>query len=129
MDSNTKFKTIDEYIAAYPENVQKLLEQLRSIIKKTAPEAEEIISYNMPAFKLKGIIVYFAAHKEHIGFYALPTGNEAFKKELSQYKTGKGSVQFPFEKGIPVALVKKIVKFRVKENLEKAKAKTKKLTK
>lgn len=117
---------INEYIASFPENVQKLLEQVRSIIKKAAPEATEAISYAMPTFKLNGILVHFAAFQNHIGFYALPSGNEAFQKELSEYKTGKGSIQFPLDKPLPEALITKIVKFRAQENLEKALTKKKK---
>ena len=116
----------NEYIASFPENVQKLLEQVRSIIKKAAPEATEAISYAMPTFKLNGILVHFAAFQNHIGFYALPSGNEAFQKELSEYKTGKGSIQFPLDKPLPEALITKIVKFRAQENLEKALTKKKK---
>ncbi|MGB8217096.1 MAG: DUF1801 domain-containing protein [Candidatus Methanoperedens sp.] len=115
-----QFKTIDEYISTFPKNVRDILEKLRQTIKKSAPEAEETISYQMPAFKLNGKnLVYFAAFKNHIGFYPIPSGIEAFKKELSPYKQGKGSVQFPIEKPIPYDLVKKIVIFRVNENPEK----------
>lgn len=117
---------IDEYIASFPENIQKLLEQIRSIIQKAAPEAIETISYAMPTFKLNGILVHFAAFQNHIGFYALPSGNEAFQKELSAYKTGKGSIQFPLNEPLPEALITEIVKFRVQENLEKALMKKKK---
>ncbi len=119
-------KTIDEYIAGYPPNVQKILQQIRRTIRKAAPDAEETISYRMPTFTLKGNLVYFAAFKSHIGFYPIPTGIEAFKKELAVYKQGKGSVQFPIDKPLPVNLIARIVKFRVKENLERAKAKEKK---
>lgn len=115
----TKIKDVDSYIAAFPEDVQIILEQVRNAIKSSAPKAEEVISYNMPAFKFHGILVYIAAFKNHIGFYALPSGHKAFEKELSVYKQGKGSVQFPLEKPMPLALIKKMVKFRVKENLEK----------
>lgn len=115
-----QFKTINEYISTFPKNVQDILEKIRQTIKKSAPEAEETISYQMPTFKLNGKnLVHFAAFKNHIGFYPIPSGIEAFKKELSSYKQGKGSVQFPIEKPIPYDLVKKIVIFRVKENLEK----------
>lgn len=117
---------INEYIASFPKNVQKLLEQIRSIIQKAAPEATEAISYAMPTFKLNGILVHFAAFQNHIGFYALPSGNEAFQKELSAYKTGKGSIQFPINEPLPEALITKIVKFRVQENLEKVLTKKKK---
>lgn len=123
---NNKPNDINEYIASFPENIQKLLEQVRSIIKKAAPEATETISYAMPTFKLNGILVHFAAFQNHIGFYALPSGNEAFQKELSAYKTGKGSIQFPLDEPLPEALITKIVKFRVQENLEKALMKKKK---
>ncbi len=118
-------KNIDEYIASFPDHIQERLKRLRMIIKQAAPQAEETISYAMPAFKLDDNLVYFAAFKNHIGFYALPTGNEFFKKELSVYKTGKGSVQFPVDKPLPLELITKIVKFRVKENLERAKNKNK----
>ena len=118
------FKDIDSYIAEQVPDVRARLEQIRQAIKTTAPKAEEVISYGMPAFKFHGMLVYFAAFKNHIGFYALPSGNEAFQKELSAYKQGKGSIQFPLDKPVPLALIKKIVKFRVKENLEKAKAKS-----
>lgn len=117
--------TIQDYIARQPEQVRVRLEIIRSTILKAAPKAVEVISYQMPAFKLNGMLVYFAAFKNHIGFYAMPTVHHAFKKELSVYKTGKGSVQFPLDKPLPVGLITKIVKFRVKENLERVKAKKK----
>jgi uncharacterized protein YdhG (YjbR/CyaY superfamily) len=120
-------KDIDEYIAGFPKEVQEVLEQVRSTIKKAAPAAEEAISYAMPTFKLnKKHLVYFAGYKNHIGFYPAPTGIETFQKELSVYKQGKGSVQFPLGKAMPVKLITRIVKYRVKENLEKAKKATKK---
>lgn len=122
----TKPKNIDEYIAGFPIETQKLLEQIRATIKKAAPEAKETISYAIPTFKLNGNLVHFAAFKNHIGFYPAPSGNEAFKKELSIYKGGKGTVQFPIDKPIPLNLITKIVKFRVKENLERIKTKAKK---
>lgn len=116
--------TIDEYIAGFPAGIQQLLEQVRATIKKAAPEAEEIISYGMPAFRYQGRgLVYFSAFKAHIGFYPIPSGMKAFKKELSSYKTGKGSVQFPLNEPMPLKLITDIVKFRVKENLAKAKIK------
>lgn len=118
-------KNVEEYISAFPEKVQDSLQRLRAIIKKAAPKAEEGISYGMPGYKLNGVLVYFAAFKNHIGFYATPTGHKAFKKELSVYKQGKGSVQFPIDKPIPLGLITKIVKFRVKENSEKVKSKKK----
>jgi uncharacterized protein YdhG (YjbR/CyaY superfamily) len=122
----TKPQTIDEYIAGFPKNVQKMLQEIRLAIKKAAPSAEETISYMMPAFSLKGSLVYFAAYKNHIGFYPTASGIESFKKEISAYEWAKGSVQFPLDKPMPLALVSKIVKFRVKENLERAVAKAKK---
>jgi len=121
MDGNKKqFKTIDEYIKASPTDVQGILQSLRLTIRKAAPEAVETISYQMPTFKLNGKgLVYFAAFKNHIGFYPIPSGIEAFKKELSRYKQGKGSVQFPIDKPIPYDLVRRIVRFRAKENRER----------
>jgi len=118
-------KTIDEYIAGFPKDVQAILEQVRQTIRQAAPDAEEKISYQMPAFTLKGNLVYFGAFKNHIGFYPIPSGIEEFKEELSAYEQGKGSVQFPLDKPIPYDLISRIVKFRVKENLAKAEAKKK----
>ncbi|SMC35203.1 iron chaperone [Cellulophaga tyrosinoxydans] len=112
-------KTIDEYMQLFSKETQVVLEEIRQTIKQEAPEAMEVISYKMPAFKYHGMLVYFAAYKNHIGFYALPSGNKEFVKELSGYKTGKGSVQFPLDKPMPLALIRKIVKFRVLENLSK----------
>jgi len=119
-------KNIDEYIAGFPPDIQELLERIRMTIRKAAPDAEEKISYQMPTFALKGNLVHFAACKNHIGFYPTPTGTEKFQKELSIYKGAKGSVRFPLDRPMPFALISKIVKFRVKENLERAKAKEKK---
>ncbi len=110
---------IDEYISCYPEDVQARLEQMRATIRKAAPDAEEVISYAMPAFKFNGLLVFFAAFKHHIGFYATPTGHEEFKDDLAAYKSGKGSVQFPFDKPLPLELIARIVEFRVKENLRR----------
>ncbi|MEP6795174.1 MAG: DUF1801 domain-containing protein [Saprospiraceae bacterium] len=110
---------IDEYNAGFPKEVRVLLEKMRSTIHKAAPKAEEIISYSMPAFKFKGLLVWYAAHTHHIGFYPRVSAMEAFKKELSPYKSAKGSVQFPFDKPLPVDLIGMMVKFRVQENLEK----------
>ena len=124
--TQTKPKTTDEYIAGFPPEVQSLLEKMRETIKKAAPETEETISYRMAAFALKGRLVYFAAFKKHIGFYPTSSGIKKFKKELSGYEGAKGSVRFPLDKPIPFALLGKIVKFRVKENLERARAKGKK---
>ena len=111
-----RVETIDEYIKDLPGNVQRILESVRQIIKKAAPEAVEAISYQMPTFKLNGKnLVHFAALKNHIGFYPIPSAVEAFKKELSVYKQGKGSVQFPIGDSVPLDLIKRIVEFRVKE--------------
>jgi uncharacterized protein YdhG (YjbR/CyaY superfamily) len=115
-------KTIDEYIKSFPKDIQTPLKKLREIIKKAAPESEEVISYQMPSFKLNGkYLVYFAAWKSHIGFYPMPSGRQAFKKELSKYKTSTGTAQFPLDKPLPVSLITKIVKYRVKEVSEKKK--------
>jgi len=118
-----KPKDIDEYIARYPKTTQKLLEQFRATVKKAAPKAEEVISYGMPAFKSNGLLVWFAAYSKHLGFYPRVSAIAAFTKELSAYKGAKGSVQFPLDKPLPLGLVARIVKFRVKENLAKQKAK------
>ncbi len=119
-------KTIDEYIARYPEEVQAILQKIRATIHAAAPDAEETISYQMPTFTYKGNLVYFAAFKNHIGFYPIPSGIEAFKEELSVYEQGKGSVQFPLSRPIPYNLITRIVKYRVEENDKKAAAKGKK---
>jgi uncharacterized protein YdhG (YjbR/CyaY superfamily) len=118
-------KDTDEYISQFPAEVQVKLQELRSVIKQAAPEAEETISYAMPAYKLKGILVYFAGHKNHIGFYPAASGVATFEKELSGYTTSKGTVQFPLDKPLPVDLIKMMVEFRVKENLQKAELKKK----
>jgi uncharacterized protein YdhG (YjbR/CyaY superfamily) len=120
-----KPKDTDQYISGFPYNIQEILEQLRGAIKKAAPEAVEVISYGMPAFKFNGMLVWYAAHSKHIGFYPGASGIEAFKKELSIYKGAKGSVQFPLDEAMPLGLVARIVKFRVIENLQKAKNKKK----
>jgi uncharacterized protein YdhG (YjbR/CyaY superfamily) len=122
----TKSRTIDEYIAGFPPEVQKVLEHLRTTIREAAPRAEETINYQIPTFTLKGNLVHFAAFKKHIGFYPTPTGIEKFKDELLKYEYAKGSIQFPLDKPLPVGLIGKIVKYRVKENLERAEAQGKK---
>lgn len=112
--------SVEQYIAAFPKNVQKRLRQVQQTIVQTAPDALETISYSMPAYKINGKpLVYFAGYKTHIGFYATPTGHEAFAHELNNYKQGKGSVQFPVDEPLPLDLIKRIVKFRVKENVAK----------
>ena len=126
METGVKFKTVDEYIGTFPVATKKIMQQVRKTIIDAAPEAEEVISYNMPAYKQEGMLVFFAAYKEHIGFYPTPGGVEAFKKELSVYNSAKGSVQFPLDKPMPLTLITKIVKYRVKENIEKASLKKKK---
>ncbi len=122
MNAN-KPKDIDEYIAGFPEETQMILEKIRATIRNAAPDAVEKISYGMPTFTQNGNLVYFAAYKNHIGFYATPKGNIAFQKEISIYKAGKGSIQFPIDESMPLNLIAQMVKFRVLENLEKAKTK------
>lgn len=112
-------KNIDQYIAEFSDNTQELLKNIRNTIKKAAPDAEEKISYSMPCFYYHGNLVYFAAFKNHIGFYALPETNIAFQKELAPYKTSKGTIQFSYDKPIPYHLIEKIVEFRIQENLDK----------
>ncbi|MEX0649808.1 MAG: DUF1801 domain-containing protein [Candidatus Andersenbacteria bacterium] len=120
MSSRKKFKTVPEYIDAFPKDVQKLLRDMRRTIRKAAPDAQEAIGYGIPAYKLRRPVIYFAAFKNHIGLYPMTsTVKKEFKKELSVYKQGKGTVQFPLDKPIPLSLVARIVKFRVKENLAK----------
>jgi len=116
-------KDIDQYIARFPADVQEILEKVRLTIREAAPEAKEKISYQMPTFTLEGNLVHFAGYKKHIGFYPTPSGIEKFKKEISVYKWAKGSVQFPLNQPIPYELISKIVTFRVKENLDRAKSK------
>ena len=115
-ESKTTFSSIDEYIETFPTLVQEKLQEIRLTIHESAPDATEAISYQMPTFKLNGNLVHFAAYEHHIGFYPIPTGMEAFKEELSHYKTGKGSVQFPLDQPLPLDLIRRIVEFRVKEN-------------
>ncbi len=119
----TKFKTIDEYHAAFPAEVQTILAEIRKTIKQAAPNAKEVISYNMPAFRQHGILVYYAAYEKHIGFYSLPSGNQAFQKQLAKYKQGKGSIQFPIDEPMPLKLITDMVKYRLKEDQEKYEAK------
>ena len=118
-------ENIDEYIRGFPKEIQNLLKEMKSTIQKAAPDAEEAIKYAMPTFVLNGNLVHFAAYKNHIGFYPAPSGIEAFKKELSAYEGSKGAIRFPLDKPLPLSLITKIVKYRVKQNLEKAKAKNK----
>ena len=117
--SELQIKTIDDYINQFPDEIKSKLESIRAAIKKAAPRAAEVISYGMPAFKQNKVLVYFAAGKNHIGFYPTPKPIVVFKKELGGYKTSKGAIQFPLDKKIPLALISKITKFRVKEDLAK----------
>ena len=123
--TQTPPKNIDEYIATFPKEVQSILQSVRTTIGMAAPEAEETINYQMPTFKLHGNLVHFAGYKNHVGLYPAPSGIEAFKKQLSVYKGAKGSVQFPIDQPMPLELISKIVKFRVKETMEKEKSKLK----
>ncbi len=117
--------TIDEYISGFPPEIQEILQRIRRTIQQAAPQATEAMAYQMPTFKLEGNLVHFAAFKHHIGFYPTPSGTEKFQTEIARYKHAKGSIQFPLDQPIPYALITKIVKFRVKENLAKASAKAK----
>ena len=125
MEKN-KIIDVDNYIESFPEQTRKILLKVRETIKQAAPEAEEKISYQMPTFWLNGNLIHFAAYKNHIGLYPTPSGIEVFKEELSAYKGAKGSVQFPINKEIPYDLISRIVKVRVKENLERAETKIQK---
>jgi uncharacterized protein YdhG (YjbR/CyaY superfamily) len=119
MENKSNYNSIDEYIATFPREIQEKLEELRTVIKDVVPEAQEKISYQMPTFALKGNLVHFAAFKNHIGFYPTPSGITAFDDELSIYKRAKGSAQFPIDQPLPLELIRKIVKYRVEENLGK----------
>lgn len=119
-------KSIDEYISKFPADIQVLLEQMRTTIRKAAPDATEKISYQMPTFFLKGNLVHFAALKNHIGFYPTPSAIIKFEKELKEYVSSKGAVQFPIDKPLPLKLVTRMVEFRVDETLKKAALKAKK---
>lgn len=126
MSPNTP-RDIDEYIAGFPADMQEKLREIRMTIKKAAPDAEEAISYKMPTFNLKGnYLIYFAAYKKHIALYPAPVGNEDFKEDISPYESGKGTLQFPLDKPIPLHLIRKIVKYRVEEILARVAAKAKK---
>lgn len=117
--TRNNFRTIDEYIKSFPKDIQKILETVRQTIKKTAPDADEAISYQIPTFKLNGNLVHFAAFKNHIGFYPGSKAIEVFKKDLKLFKSSKGAIQFPLNKSMPLLLIQKVVKYRVKENLAK----------
>lgn len=122
----TKFESVAQYFSAFPPKTKALLKEMKTIIQEAAPEAEEVISYNMPAFRLNGVLVYYAGYEKHIGFYPTGSGIAAFQKEISAYKNSKGAVQFPLDEPLPKSLITKIVKYRVKEDKEKTKAKKKK---
>lgn len=122
-NASGKFSTVAEYIALFPQSTQKLLKEVRKAIKEAAPQAEEMISYNMPGYKLDGMLVWFAGYKNHIGFYPKTAAINLLQKELSGYKTSKGAIQFPIDQPMPVELIKKIVSYRVKENTTLAKEK------
>jgi uncharacterized protein YdhG (YjbR/CyaY superfamily) len=122
-------KTVDEYIQRYPAAVQPVLQKIRKTIKKTAPAAKEVISYNIPGYMYHGVLIYFAAFKNHISVYPAPRGSAAFKKELSIYKGGKGTVQFPIDEPVPFDLITRITQFRIKDNEQRAAAKEKKAAK
>jgi len=119
MEPGIRFKTTEEYFSAFPESTRQILEVMRNTIKLAAPAAREVISYNMPALKGHGVLVYYAAYKEHIGFYPTSRPIEVFKDELSAYKYSKGAIQFPIDKPMPVDLISRIVKFRVQQDAEK----------
>lgn len=125
-ENKTVVNNVDEYISQFPSDIQEKLQALRKVIREAAPEAEEKISYQMPALFQKGVLVYFAAFKKHIGFFPTANGIAAFKDELSEYKCSKGTIQFPLDKPIPYKLVSRIVKYRIEENLKSASCKPKK---
>lgn len=125
MEASLKFKTVEEYFNTFPKETVEVLESLRNTIKKAAPLAEELISYNMPAFKQKGMLVYYAAWKTHIGLYPASVNLQVFDKELEGYERTKGTIKFPFAKPLPLDLITKIVKYRVEENEEKSRLKKK----
>jgi uncharacterized protein YdhG (YjbR/CyaY superfamily) len=123
-EAPVKFQTVEEYMSSLPPATRKILKEIRKTIKQAAPKAEETISYNIPAFKLHGVLIYYAAWKEHVSIYARTARMEkAFKKELAPYEGGKGTIKFPIDQPIPYELISRIVKFRVQENLDKAAAK------
>jgi uncharacterized protein YdhG (YjbR/CyaY superfamily) len=119
LKKKSEIETIDDYIALYPVDVQKILRQIRKVIKESAPEAEEAISYQIPTFKLNGNLAHFAAFSNHIGFFPTSSGVDAFRKELSKYKLSTGTIRFPLDQPIPYDLIRKIVKYRVKENTKR----------
>lgn len=122
-----KFTSINEYVSTLPENAQKAMSEIIAAIKDVVSDAEEHISYNMPAFKVNGeYFVHFSAWKNHIGMYPIPAGNEAFQKQIEPYRSAKSSLNFPLDKPMPIKLIEKVIKFRIAENLKSAKVKSKK---
>lgn len=117
--SKDKITSVDAYVAGFSDEVQAILNEIRQAIREEAPGADETISYGMPTYKQQGVLVHFAAWEKHIGFYATPSGHEAFKNELAKYKQGKGSVQFPLDDSMPFDLIRRIVRFRLDSNLGK----------
>ena len=117
------YQDIDEYIADYPKDVQKILNKIRATIKKAAPQAQEAISYQIPAFKQNGNLIHFAAYDSHIGVYPAPRGVDKFKKDVARYGSGKATLKFPLDEPVPYDLITRIVEFRVKQNSEKPKSK------
>src|SRR4051794_7148712 len=117
--ASMKFKIVDEYISTFPASTRKILQEVRKTIHAAAPQVEDVISYNMPAVKFKGVLVYYAAYEKHIGFYPTASGIETFKNQLNDYKFSKGAIQFPIDEPMPLDLITKIVKFRLKEVQEK----------
>jgi len=125
MQNSRKFKSVDEYIKTFPD-FKPQLEEIRAIIREAAPKAEEMISYNMPGYKLNGMLVYFAANKAHLGFYPATTKLEGFEKDLAKFNGTKGSIHFPYDQPLPAKLISRIVKYRAKENEAHAKIKAEK---
>ncbi len=117
--AKTDYQSIDEYINAFPRDVQQVLEGIRQAVHEAAPEAKEVISYQMPTFRQNGILVHFGAHTHHIGFYPTPSAINAFEEELAEYESAKGSVKFPLDKPMPFDLIKEMVQYKVEENRTK----------
>jgi len=126
MKAGVKFESVDQYISGFPASTKKLLKTMRKTIRDAAPDAEEVISYNMPAFRQNGMLVFYAGYKGHIGFYPVSSAIRQFKKDLEPYEQSKGTIRFPLDQPVPVNLITKIVKFRLQENAEKAALKSKK---
>ena len=125
-ENESSYTNVDEYINQFPSDIQVILNEIREVVRKAAPDAIEKISYQMPCYYLNGNLVYYAAYKKHIGFYPLPSGIDAFHEELSQYKRSKGAVQFPINQPMPLELIRRIVQFRAVENLQISQTKTSK---